>query len=129
MLRWRQLVMTLIDWKWVFKHVFSRGKRIFSSTISLHLERLREALAGCLGWWEASHSFLGLQSSSMVFSPLVGLMKERIYELEVLMRMGGIIRAWSICQEPWERVCIFYLVSISSLSLHFVKPRFSTMES
>jgi len=81
------------------------------------------------GCWEALPLLLG----SLIFIHgifhFLGLMMERSYELKVLIQREGTIGAWSNCQEPWERASIFSLVSISSLSLLFVNPRFSTMES
>ena len=81
---------------------------------SLHLEGLRETLRGCLGCQGALPLLLRSSIFLQGVFPLLGLMRERIYELEVLMKRGGAIRAWRICQEPWERACIFSLVSISS---------------
>jgi len=49
--------------------------------------------------------------------------------LEMKTRMRGTIGAWSGCQEPWEKACIFSLVSVSSLSLLFANPRFSSMDN
>jgi len=88
-----------------------------------------------LGAWRAFWRLLGVLGISptppWVFSIHDGFPLERKMgcELEMETRMGGTIGAWSSCQEPWERACIFSLVSISSLSLQFVKPRFSTMEN
>jgi len=112
-----------------YLNMFSREANgsFLPPTTSLHLERLREAFGGCLGCWEPLPLLLGFSIFIHGVFPL--LMKERIYTLEVLMRRGGTIRAWSIYQKPWQRACIFSLVSISSLSLQFVKPRFATLES
>ena len=88
----------------------------------LHLERLGEALGGYLGCWEALPLLLG--SSSFFNGDFVpfGLRKKMGHKLEMEMRRGGANGAWSSCQEPWERLCIFSLVPISSLSLQFVEP-------
>jgi len=75
------------------------------------------------------YSSLGLLLHSWWFFPLLGLERKMSYDWEIETRMGGAIGTWSGCQEPWERACIFSLVSISSLSRIFVNLRFSTMES
>jgi len=76
-----------------------------------------------------SHSSLGLLLHSWWFFPLLGLERKMGCDWEMEIQMRGTIEAWSGYQEPWEKACIFSLVSISSLSLIFVNPRFSTMES
>ena len=107
--------------------LFKNGSRDFWDIFLLlhfilHLERLGEALGGYLGCWEALPLLLG--SSSFFngdFAPF-GLRKKMGHKLEMEMRRGGANGAWSSCQEPWERLCIFSLVPISSLSLQFVEP-------
>ena len=100
-LRWCQAVTMLIGRKWVFKHVFSWRFNISSSSHDFYSPRATKR-----GPWRLIEVFGSSLTPPWVFNlhpwcfPLFGLMRERIYELEVLMRMGGVIGAWSSCQEP-----------------------------
>ena len=106
--------------KWIFNLV-SREGLVHSSFCTI------ERLLGVLGSsptppWVFSSIHGG-------FSPLYGLERKMGCDWEMETQMGGTLEAWSVCQEPWEKTCIFSLVSVYSISLQFVNPRFSTMES
>jgi len=49
------------------------------------------------GVTKLSHSSLGLLLHSWWFFPFLGLKRKMGYKLEVLMRRGGAIEAWSSC--------------------------------
>jgi len=90
------------------------------------LESLLEVARGV---GKLSHSSLGLLLHPWWVFPLLGLERKISCDWEMEMRMRDAIGAWNGCQEPWEKACIFTLVFVSSLSLQFVDPRFSSMES
>ena len=127
--RWATAGLPLERWRcWSVKMGYlNMGLTIFGAFFSSYIsffalrdwERPLEAIWGV---GKLSYSSLGLQASSMVICPFWGWGRRWVKNWRWRWRRGGAHGAWSGCQGPWERLCIFSLVPISSLSLQFCEP-------